>query len=145
MLNLFLKRDCSFCNLFLKALKLLQGLLHTVIRLTFRRICLLRFHIRHRFGFFLEKGNIKKAKRIMRHPGRAVADFVMMDNVGATLGFCSCPLSFLFLLIGGIRRIAAAGLLHGPLHRVPGIFPVGIFETIIKFFLEPVHIFHDAG
>lgn len=36
-------------------------------------------------GLFLNKGNIKKLFRIVRHPGRAVADFVIMEGVGTTL------------------------------------------------------------
>ena len=37
------------------------------------------------FGLWLEYGNIHQFNRITRHPGRAVADFVLMDSPGATL------------------------------------------------------------
>lgn len=37
------------------------------------------------FGLFVNKGSLKELKNIMRHPGRAVADYVLMDGVGATL------------------------------------------------------------
>lgn len=36
-------------------------------------------------GLWLEKGKVSKLRKIMRHPGRAVADFVMMEGPGATL------------------------------------------------------------
>lgn len=36
-------------------------------------------------GFFIEKGKIAGLWKLMRHPGRAVADFVMMDGRGNTL------------------------------------------------------------
>lgn len=39
--------------------------------------------------------------------------------------------------------MAACDLLHGALHRVPGIFPVLIFIKIIEFFNHPVDIFLD--
>jgi len=37
------------------------------------------------YGWYLEHWNIKKFIKIWRHPGRAVADFVLMDGPGATL------------------------------------------------------------
>lgn len=36
-------------------------------------------------GLWMEGGNIKLLFRITRHPGRAVADFIVMDGIGATL------------------------------------------------------------
>lgn len=36
------------------------------------------------YGLYLNKGDLKKALKIMRHPGRAVADFVLMDGAGST-------------------------------------------------------------
>lgn len=42
------------------------------------------------YGFFLEDGNIYKFTRITRHPGRSVADFILMDSCGATLMNMSC-------------------------------------------------------
>jgi len=36
------------------------------------------------YGLYLNKWNIKDVIRITRHPGRAVADFVLMDGAGAT-------------------------------------------------------------
>lgn len=37
------------------------------------------------YGFWLEHGTLKSLKKIMTHTGRAVADFVLMNGVGATL------------------------------------------------------------
>lgn len=37
------------------------------------------------YGLWLVKGDFKAVLRITRHPGRAVADFVLMDGAGATL------------------------------------------------------------
>lgn len=37
------------------------------------------------YGLFLCGGSLEGLKKIMKHPGRAVADFVLMDGVGATL------------------------------------------------------------
>lgn len=36
------------------------------------------------YGLYLNQGDLKKALKIMRHPGRAVADFVLMDGAGST-------------------------------------------------------------
>jgi hypothetical protein len=37
------------------------------------------------YGDYLNGGDLKKALKVMRHPGRAVADFVLMDGAGSTL------------------------------------------------------------
>ena len=37
------------------------------------------------YGFWLSDGKISKLWKIMKHPGRAIADFVIMDGPGATL------------------------------------------------------------
>lgn len=56
------------------------------------------------FGLYLEKGNVRALFSVFRHPGRAVADFVIMDGPGAALmnmalvgGICTSYI----LLIGG--------------------------------------------
>ncbi len=36
------------------------------------------------YGLYLNRGDFKKALKITRHPGRAVADFVLMDGAGST-------------------------------------------------------------
>lgn len=42
------------------------------------------------YGLVISKGNIKSLFKIMRHPGRAVADFVLMDGAGPTLMNMGC-------------------------------------------------------
>ncbi len=42
------------------------------------------FAIAFLYGWYLNHWKVDKAIRIMRHPGRAVADFVLMDGPGAT-------------------------------------------------------------
>ncbi len=37
------------------------------------------------YGLYINKGDIKGIRKILYHPGRAVADFVLMDGVGTTL------------------------------------------------------------
>ncbi len=37
------------------------------------------------YGLYINKGDIKGIRKIWYHPGRAVADFVMMDGAGTTL------------------------------------------------------------
>ncbi len=45
----------------------------------------LYFVITFLIGFWLADGNMQGLHKIVRHPGRAVADFVMMDGAGTTL------------------------------------------------------------
>jgi hypothetical protein len=56
------------------------------------------------YGLFINGWKIRNALRILRHPGRAVADFVLMDGPGATFMNMSCvgiiSLTYI-LLIGG--------------------------------------------
>ena len=53
---------------------------------------------------WINKGKIKPLLQILRHPGRAVADFILMDGVGSTLMNMAIVGSFgltYILLIGG--------------------------------------------
>lgn len=55
-------------------------------------------------GLWLEKGSLKNLLHIFKHPGRAVADFVLMDGPGATLmnmGLVGIMGLTYILLIGG--------------------------------------------
>lgn len=56
------------------------------------------------YGWFLNGWKFRNALRIMRHPGRAVADFVLMDGPGATFMNMACvgmlAVTYI-LLIGG--------------------------------------------
>ncbi len=49
----------------------------------------------------------------------------------------------LFLDIGRVGGVAAAGFLHGALDGVFGVFPVGVFELVVEFLLEPFHVAGD--
>lgn len=56
------------------------------------------------FGLYLEKGKILNVFRVTRHPGRAVADFVIMDSAGITLmnmALMGMVATGYILLIGG--------------------------------------------
>ncbi len=56
------------------------------------------------FGLWLENGRLEGVRKIMRHPGRVVADFVIMDGVGTTLmnmGIMGIVAEAYILLIGG--------------------------------------------
>ena len=37
------------------------------------------------YGLYINKGKLKPLLRLLEHPGRAVADFILMDGVGTTL------------------------------------------------------------
>ena len=49
----------------------------------------------------------------------------------------------LFLDVWWVCGVAAAGFLHGTLDSVFCIFPVGVFELVVEFLLEPFHITGD--
>ena len=49
----------------------------------------------------------------------------------------------LFLDVWRVGRVAAAGFLHGTLDGIFCIFPVGVFELVVEFLLEPFHITGD--
>ncbi len=56
------------------------------------------------YGLFLNQGEIKPLFTLMKHPGRAVADFVMMDGPGTTLlnmGIVGAVCTTYILIIGG--------------------------------------------
>ena len=61
------------------------------------------------YGLYLNKGDWKAAWKITRHPGRAVADFVLMDGAGAT--FINMGLVG---IIGLLYILAVGGDLSGP-------------------------------
>ena len=56
------------------------------------------------YGLVINKGKISGLTKIMQHPGRAVADFVLMDGVGTTfmnMGIVGMVALTYILLIGG--------------------------------------------
>lgn len=56
------------------------------------------------YGLLLCRGRFDRLRKIMKHPGRAVADFVLMDGAGATLmnmGLVGAASLTYILLVGG--------------------------------------------
>ena len=56
------------------------------------------------YGLWLNKWKLKGIRKIMRHPGRAVADFILMDGAGATfmnMGMMGFVATMYIVLIGG--------------------------------------------
>lgn len=56
------------------------------------------------YGLFVNEGKIKPILKLMQHPGRAVADFALMNGAGTTLmnmGIMGCICTSYILLIGG--------------------------------------------
>lgn len=83
------------------------------------------------WGLLINKGNIKAMFRIFKHPGRAVADFTLMDGIGSTfmnmaiMGICCTTY---ILLIGGD--------LSGPtVGAILTIFGFGSFGVHLKNYL----------
>lgn len=55
-------------------------------------------------GIIKNRGNVSGMKKLMKHPGRAVADFVLMDGVGTTMinmGLVGSICTTYILLVGG--------------------------------------------
>ena len=61
------------------------------------------------YGQYLNDGDLKKALKIMRHPGRAVADYVLMDGAGSTFANMG-----IVGMMGMIYIWAIGGQLSGP-------------------------------
>ena len=61
-------------------------------------------------GFRITRGNLSLLARTMRHPGRAVADFVLMDGPGATLMNMG-----LMGIVSEIHVLLAGGDMSGPI------------------------------
>lgn len=56
------------------------------------------------YGLFINKGKLRPLLKLMKHPGRAVADFALMNGAGTTLinmGIMGCICTSYILLIGG--------------------------------------------
>ena len=58
------------------------------------------------YGLWLNKGQLKPLLKILHHPGRAIADFILMDGLGATfmnMGILgSISLSYILLIKGDL-------------------------------------------
>ena len=79
------------------------------------------------YGLFTNQGSLKSLLTLLKHPGRAVADFVMMDGAGTTLlnmGIMGCICTTYILLIGGD--------LSGPV--------IGSILTVFGFAAFGVHV-----
>ncbi len=83
------------------------------------------FAIMFIYGFIISGYKIKSWLRVLRHPGRAVADFVVMDGVGPTLMNMATSgimcLSYI-MIIGG----SLAGPVVGAIFTVVGFSAFGI-------------------
>ncbi len=83
------------------------------------------------YGAWIKKGKIKSMLKIHRHPGRAVADFILMDGCGNTLmnmalvGIVS--LSYILLIGGDLAGPVVGGIFT--------IFGFGAFGVHMKNFI----------
>ena len=78
-------------------------------------------------GLWLNKGKLRPMLKILRHPGRAVADFILMDGLGSTLMNMAVVGSFCTTYI-----VMIGGDLSGPV--------VGGILTIFGFAAFGVHL-----
>ena len=67
------------------------------------------------YGLWINKGKLKPLLKIMKHPGRSVADFILMDGVGPTLmnmalvgSFC---VTYIILIGGDLSGPVVGGIL----------------------------------
>lgn len=67
------------------------------------------------YGLWINRGKLKPLFHIFRHPGRAVADFVLMDGVGSTLMNMalvgSWGLTYILLIGGDLSGPVVGGIL----------------------------------
>ena len=83
------------------------------------------------YGLWINKGNIKPLLKIVRHPGRSVADFILMDGVGTTLMNMGIIGSF-----GVTYILFIGGDLSGPVvGGILTIFGFGAFGVHLKNFI----------
>lgn len=99
------------------------------------------------YGLWINKGKIKPLLKIVRHPGRSVADFVLMDGVGTTLmnmaivgTFCTTYILFIGgdlsgPVVGGILTIfgfAAFGVhLKNFIPCIVGVYLATYLKTFV--------------
>lgn len=83
------------------------------------------------YGSWINKGKIKPLLKIVRHPGRSVADFILMDGVGTTLmnmaivgTFC---VTYILLIGGDLSGPVVGGILT--------IFGFSAFGVHLKNFI----------
>lgn len=98
------------------------------------------------YGDHLNGGDLKKALKVMRHPGRAVADFVLMDGAGSTfvnmslVGFAG--LIYIFFIDGDLSGPVVGAMLTAfgfaafgahPKNYLPILFGVYLSTFFNKF------------
>nr|WP_302598056.1 DUF1576 domain-containing protein [uncultured Cellulosilyticum sp.] len=83
------------------------------------------------YGAWINKGQIKSMLKIHRHPGRAVADFILMDGIGNTLmnmaAVGSVGLTYILLIGGDLSGPVVGGILT--------VFGFGAFGVHMKNFI----------
>ena len=83
------------------------------------------------YGLWVNQGQLKPLFKILRHPGRAVADFILMDGLGATLMNMSVvgsvSLTYILLVEGDLSGPVIGGILT--------VFGFGAFGVHVKNFI----------
>lgn len=82
-------------------------------------------------GLLINRGALQGLRKILRHPGRAVADFVLMDGVGSTLinmGIVGIVCETYIILIGGDFSGPVVG-------AILAIFGFGAFGVHVRNYL----------
>lgn len=83
------------------------------------------------YGLWVNQGQLKPLFKILRHPGRAVADFILMDGLGATLMNMSVvgsvSLTYILLVKGDLSGPVIGGILT--------VFGFGAFGVHVKNFI----------
>ena len=91
------------------------------------------------YGLWLNKGKVRPAFKIMHHPGRAVADFVLMDGVGSTMINMalvgSISLSYIVLIGGDLSGHVVGSILTIYGFAAFGIHPKNYLPCILGVYL----------
>ncbi len=97
------------------------------------------FAITFLYGLWINHGKVNKVKRIFRHPGRAVADFILMDGPGSTLMNMalvgSLSLSYILLIKGDLSGPVIGGILTTFGFAAFGVHPKNFMPCIIGVYL----------
>lgn len=92
------------------------------------------FMIAFGYGLYLSHWDIKSVIRLTRHPGRAVADFVLMDGAGPSLMNMG-----LVGLMGLVYILLVGGQLNGPvIGAMLTAFGFSAFGAHVKNYLPPL-------
>lgn len=100
------------------------------------------------YGLWLNKGKLTGMKEILRHPGRAVADFVLMSSVGATLinmGLLGMIGETYILIIGGdLSGPVVGSLLTAFGFAAFGAHPGNYWSPLLGVYLVTLFTQHTA-